>query len=106
MLLGEIILGAGRATDAEGVYQQAREEARACNDPVAGALADVNRVAVLETLAQFEAGTHILERAVTVLERHPPGLELLEAYVIYAHRLLTQGPGHQCRLPETTPHLI
>ncbi len=91
MLLGEILAHAGRAGDADNALIQAHDEAAGVGNPVAAALADVHRSATLETLARLDEGKALLQHAVSVLERQPPGTELLDAYIALARSSSMEG---------------
>ena len=78
-------------TEAENIYQRAHNKALAADDPIAAALADVFRSGSLSTLARFNDADELLAQAVTALEQHPPGVELLQAYVSIASGLVERG---------------
>ncbi|MDX6309326.1 MAG: hypothetical protein QOI06_2372 [Nocardioidaceae bacterium] len=91
ILLGEMLMGAGRVTDADNVYLQARAEAEAVGDPVVAAHADVYRSSANRLLARFAKANDLLDAAISVLEQHRPGPELLNAYASSASALMTGG---------------
>jgi tetratricopeptide (TPR) repeat protein len=95
ILLGETAHNAGRATDADTAYRQARNEFEAAGDLVGAALADVRRSGVLLKLARLAEAGQLIDQAVTVLERYPPGQELLDAYLASVFVLRWQGLSRQ-----------
>jgi class 3 adenylate cyclase/tetratricopeptide (TPR) repeat protein len=95
ILLGETAHNAGRAHEAESAFRQARDEFEAHGDPVGTAIAEVRRSGVLLKLAHLGEAAQLIDQAVTVLERYPPGQELLDAYVASVFIFRWQGLSRQ-----------
>jgi tetratricopeptide (TPR) repeat protein len=98
MLLGEVLVSAGRATEAEAVYQRAHDDYTNARNLVAAAHADAMRATVLGLLARMDAATALIDRAVEVLEQYPPGTELFDAYANSAMFLTIAGLHRQAVL--------
>ena len=91
LLLGEILINGGDATESDAVCVQAHDEAVAAGKPVTAARADVYRGDALRALARFEEASVLIDEAIEVLEHQPLGPELPEAYVTSALGLAVEG---------------
>jgi tetratricopeptide (TPR) repeat protein len=91
ILLGQALDGSGRVPEADEVYARAHAEAEAAGDPVTAASADVHRSTALRGLARFAEAIELLDAAISALQQHPPGPEILHAYGASAGALATGG---------------
>ena len=95
LLVGELLAVAGRSDEAETNLSQAAEVAEVSGDPVLAAHARLSLAAVLNDVGRLAEARELRDGAVAVLERHPPGVELADGYLLVAEQHIMNAEDKQ-----------
>jgi tetratricopeptide (TPR) repeat protein len=91
ILLGEVLGAAGQNALAEETFASARRVADSFDDSLTSAYAEALRSTQLQMIGRADEAEPMSRAAITVLEAHQPGLELIEAYLRQAQMQTLAG---------------